>query len=155
MKVCTLITIFLLYSGANVFGFESKAFPEFKIQTVDRAGNPVSNACVRMWWENYSFESREHCLARVTDEQGYAHFPATRVDGGIFRRIFEPVINLANVHSSSGLHAHLVAWKANLEGFATATSKKPLPAQIELVVDRYGEKSPEHTLDSVRECSCE
>jgi hypothetical protein len=100
------LVVVLFACIAVLYPFKETVVPEWGVQVVDTSGNPVANVPIRQVWRNYSTEFGDHREDSVTDELGYATFPAR---SGRVCALQRALVSLSNAralaHASWGPHS--------------------------------------------------
>ena len=129
--VATLIAVIILYP------IETTVVPEWRIQTIDQSGRPISQVPLRQSWENYRIKAESYEEYTATDANGITTFRARTIKANLLRRIVRSISTL-NLHGSPGPVATIHV----LQPYASATTEayyepgKPLVNQIVVKLNR-------------------
>ena len=103
MKFRTVLIVFLgLGLIGSLFPFETVVVPEWKIQVVEKSGQPLSAVPLRETWKDYSIEAEGHEEALASDTNGIVIFGKRTVKANLWMRIFKTTANMINPHGSTG-----------------------------------------------------
>jgi hypothetical protein len=127
------IILSILFAGM-LFPFETTVVPQWKARVVDEKGNLIKMIGVREVWQHYSIESEGHEEDSVTDNDGYVEFPQRKIRANLLSRIGRPLVNLLNVHSSSGASAYLIVLgdDSTITTHNTYSPGEPPPTEVVL-----------------------
>jgi len=115
----TIVIVAVLLLLAGLWPITYLASPQWDVWVIDDAGKPLSNAKVRLVYQNYSAEGRSHEMTLVTGESGHVSFPRQYERASFLKRIFYIASSAsAGVHASFGRHAYVIVFGDGYEGFA-------------------------------------
>ncbi len=107
LAAASLILLLLLIPTEDI------VCPEWDVLITDTDGRPVEGANVTVFSQQYTVESHDVEITKLTGSNGHVHFSARRLHSIGLLRLVGVIRNLGQgVHASFGVHTHLAASKA-------------------------------------------
>jgi hypothetical protein len=108
------------------------AAPRWEVSVVGEDGKPLSGISVRLVYQNYPAERREHEITLATDEHGHVLFPAQFQKASLVQRASYALWSLnASPRASYGRQAFVFAFSSALGGNETNELWRGSPASME------------------------
>jgi hypothetical protein len=107
LAAASLLVLWLLIPTTDIVS------PDWQVLVTDTAGHPIKGASVTVFSQQYTVESQDVEITKVTGDDGRVHFDERRIHPIGLVRLIGVVRNLdQDAHASFGVHTHLHASKS-------------------------------------------
>jgi hypothetical protein len=118
-RVFAVAAVILLLAG--IWPIKYLASPNWDVWVTQKDGAPVQSIKVRLSYQNYSTENKDHEITLIADQRGHVQFVPQYQRACFFQRAFYTLLAArAFVHASFGPNAFVFAFGEGYEGSTAA-----------------------------------
>ena len=131
-----LLIVVLICMGAFVIlaPIETSVIPQWTVQVVDVNGSACANMRVTQSWGQYRLylDGNYSSDQRLTDPNGYVHFPERTIRASLSRRIIMPIVTRITTIMHGGWEIDGAVWASGIKDVAWLSyeSGKSLPGKM-------------------------
>jgi hypothetical protein len=125
-KGSLLIVVVICFGVLGILvPIETSLIPQWNVQVVDVNGIACANMRVTQDWGHYRLylDGNSSSDQRLTDRNGYVHFPERTIRASLFRRIIMPIVTRMTTVMHGGWEVDGAVWASGIQDVAWLSYK--------------------------------